>query len=170
MDHAQPAPKALPTLTLLEQRAIEANIAGPLIRAFSARFGESETLAVVRQVVTELARSSGEQLAAQLGDDGLPSFARGLERWKEGGALELEVLEATPERLDFNVNRCRYAEMYRALGLQDLGASLSCCRDFALIEGFNPSITLERTQTLMEGAPFCDFRFRSEETGLSESG
>jgi hypothetical protein len=51
--------------------------------------------------------------------------------------------------------------MYRALGLGDLGASLSCQRDFALVEGFNPAIALDRTQTLMEGAPFCDFRFRT---------
>jgi hypothetical protein len=41
-----------------------------------------------------------------------------------------------------------------------LGPMLSCARDFALIEGFNPQIRLTRTQTLMEGAPFCDFRYR----------
>jgi hypothetical protein len=50
--------------------------------------------------------------------------------------------------------------MYRRLGLEDLGATLSCQRDFALAEGFSADIALERTQTLMEGAPFCDFRFR----------
>ena len=50
--------------------------------------------------------------------------------------------------------------MYRALGLADLGASLSCQRDFALAEGFSPEIELTRTQTLMGGASFCDFRFR----------
>ena len=159
-----------PGLTLLEQRAIEAKIVGPLIRGFIDRFGEEESLEVVREVITELARSSGAQLSEQLADDSLPAFAEALDRWKAGGALELEVLKSTPERLDFNVRRCRYAEMYRALGLGDLGASLSCCRDFALIEGFNPNITLQRTQTLMEGAPFCDFRFRSKKTRLSESG
>lgn len=169
MDDKSPEPKVKTVLTLLEQRGIEARIVGPLIRAFSGRFGEEETLEVVRQVITEVARSSGAQLAAQLGDAALPSFAQGLERWKAGGALELDVLESTDETLDFNVKRCRYAEMYRELGLADLGFSLSCCRDFALIEGFNPTITLQRTQTLMEGAPYCDFRFRSSKTGLSES-
>ncbi len=49
--------------------------------------------------------------------------------------------------------------MYRALGLGELGASLSCQRDFALAQGFNPSIELTRTQTIMGGAPYCDFRF-----------
>ena len=76
--------------------------------------------------------------------------------------LEIEMLEKTPQRLSFNVVRCRYAEMYRSLGLADLGASLSCQRDFALSEGFNPEIQLTRTQTLMEGAAYCDFRFRHD--------
>ncbi len=35
-------------------------------------------------------------------------------------------------------------------------------RDEALIEGFNPEIKLHRTQTIMEGATFCDFRFDRE--------
>jgi hypothetical protein len=146
---------------LLQQREVEARIVGPLIRAFMAEVGPERTLELVRGVIADLARQSGADLARQLGEASLEAFARGLDRWKEGGALEIDVLEQTPERLAFNVTRCRYAEMYRALGLADLGASLSCQRDFALVEGFNPSVTLTRTQTLMEGAPFCDFRFRA---------
>jgi hypothetical protein len=36
---------------------------------------------------------------------------------------------------------------------------LSCARDYALIEGFNPDVSLKRTQTIMEGATHCDFRY-----------
>jgi hypothetical protein len=49
--------------------------------------------------------------------------------------------------------------MYRALGIPELGEVLSCQRDAALIEGFNPEVTLTRTQTIMQGAPCCDFRY-----------
>lgn len=49
--------------------------------------------------------------------------------------------------------------LYRALGSSELGALLSCNRNFALIEGFNPDGRLTRTQTIMEGATHCDFRF-----------
>jgi hypothetical protein len=147
-------------LPLLRQREVEARIVGPLIRGFAAELGKERTLAILRQVITDLARQSGAELARTLGDDSLEAFAGGLDRWSEDGALEIEVIEQSAERLSFNVVRCRYAEMYRALGLEDLGGSLSCQRDFALAEGFNPAIALTRTQTLMEGAPFCDFRFR----------
>lgn len=155
-----PAPVP-PRLSLLQQREIEARVVGPLVRAFAAELGDVHTLGVVRSVIAELARQGGAGLAASLGEATLTAFAGALDRWQEGGALEIDLLEATAERLSFNVTRCRYAEMYRALGLADLGASLSCQRDFALVEGFNPSIALSRTQTLMEGAPYCDFRFRA---------
>jgi hypothetical protein len=31
-----------------------------------------------------------------------------------------------------------------------------------MVEGFNPKIKLERTQTIMEGADHCDFRYTLE--------
>jgi hypothetical protein len=162
-----PAP---PKLNLLQQREVEARIVGPLIRAVREELGEEKALALVRRVISDLARQSGSELARWFGEATLDAFARGLERWREGGALEIDILEQSPERLSFNVTRCRYAEMYRALGLADLGSSLSCQRDFALVEGFNPAIRLTRTQTIMEGAPYCDFRFRDEGTKVPEAG
>jgi hypothetical protein len=154
-----------PKLTLLEQREIEARIVGPLIAAVRAELGAEKTLALVRQVIADLARQSGAELAQRLGAASLPAFASCLDRWSEAGALEIDVLEQSAGRLSFNVTRCRYAEMYRALGLGDLGSSLSCQRDFSLIEGFNPAIELSRTQTIMEGAAYCDFRFRAAPPG-----
>lgn len=149
-------------IPLLQRREIEARIVAPLVRAVMAELGEEKTLELLRGVIEGLAHEAGAAMAREFGEATLPAFSRGLDRWKEGGALEMEMLAETPERLDFNVTRCRYAEMYRALGLADLGATLSCCRDFSLIEGFNPSVTLTRTQTLMQGATHCDFRFRAE--------
>jgi hypothetical protein len=157
------------SLPLLRQREIEARVVGPLIRGFEAELGREKTLAIVRQVIVNLAHESGADLATRLGESTLEAFTKGIQRWTEGGALELEILEESPDRLAFNVTRCKYAEMYRSLGLADLGASLSCCRDFALIEGFNPDIALERTQTLMEGATHCDFRFRGAPSTESSS-
>ena len=146
-------------ITLLEQRAIEAKIVGPLIRGFIAEVGRERAIEVVRSVIRGLARDSGVQLARDFGETSLEVFAGCMSTWDAGGALEIEMLEQSSERLSINVTRCKYAEMYRALGLADLGGSLSCQRDFAIVEGFNPAIELIRTQTLMEGATHCDFRF-----------
>lgn len=150
-------------LTLLEQRELEARIVGPLIRAFAAELGEPRTLEIVRDVIRQLAHDSGAQLARRLGEHTLQAFSACLEQWRAGGAIEIDILRQDESHLDFNVTRCRFAEMYRALGMGDLGASLSCARDFALVEGFNPHIRLTRTQTLMQGASHCDFRFEQVE-------
>ena len=79
--------------------------------------------------------------------------------WEQDGALEIELCEFDTHRLVFNVTRCRYAEMYKALGAADLGHIFSCNRDAALIKGFNPSAIMTRRRTIMAGAPCCDFRY-----------
>src|SRR5262249_21639191 len=117
--------RGTPTLPLIQQREIEARIVGPLIRAFAAEIGEKRTLEIVRGLIRELARQGGSELAKLLGDETLEAFAQALDRWSENGALEIDILEQSPTKLSFNVTRCRYAEMYQALGLADLGSSLS---------------------------------------------
>lgn len=151
-------------MTLLQQREIEARVLGPLIRGFERAIGREQTIAVVREVISALARDAGAEMARLFGEASLTAFAGCLERWREDGSLEIEILRQDEEHLEFNVTRCRYAEMYHRLGLADLGSSLSCQRDFALVRGFNPEIHLTRTQTLMQGATHCDFRFRTNES------
>lgn len=149
----------LSKIGLLVRREVEARIAGPLIRAFMQETGEERGREIVGEVITALARESGEMLRAFVGGDSLEDFAKGLPLWSQDDAVTFDLIEVTPEKISMNVTRCRYAEMYRELGMADLGFDLSCARDFAMVEGFNPSIKLERTQTLMEGADHCDFRF-----------
>ena len=147
---------------ILARREIEARIAGPLIKAFMAEIGDERALEIAREVIVSLARESGEMLRQLAGDNSLEQFARGLPLWNRDDALSFDIPESTPEKLSMNVTRCRYAEMYKELGLADLGFTLSCGRDYAMVEGFNPKIKLERTQTIMEGADHCDFRYTLE--------
>jgi hypothetical protein len=152
-------PDRLNEIGVLNRREIEARILGPVLEALGAEFGRQRVLEVARRVVIDIARQQGMALVEIMGGADLPRFAASLDAWKKDGALEMEVLEQSQARFSFNVRRCRYAEMYRALGIPELGALLSCNRDAALIEGFNPNIKLTRTQTIMEGTPFCDFRY-----------
>ena len=68
--------------------------------------------------------------------------------------------EQTDTSFAFNVVRCRYAETYKAMGLGEIGHLLSCNRDGAFCEGYDPKLKLERTQTIMQGASHCDFKYR----------
>lgn len=158
----------LTDISVLRRREIEARIVAPLLEELGKEFDRERVLAIARDVIVRIARQQGEHLAELSGDRSLIAFADSTEAWKAEGALEVEWLERSAEALSFNVTRCRYAEMYRALGMPELGALLSCNRDFSLIEGFNPHVTLTRTQTIMQGAPCCDFRFRLNRPGAGK--
>lgn len=149
----------LSKIGILTRREIEARIAGPLIKAFTKETGETRALEIVEEVIVSLAKESGEMLRSLVGGNGLEDFAKGMDLWSQDDAVAFHLVEMTPEKITMNVTRCRYAEMYKELGMADLGFMLSCARDFAMVEGFNAEIKLERTQTLMEGADHCDFRF-----------
>jgi len=151
-------PDNLNEIGVLKRREIEARILMPVLQALGDEFGRERVFEIARRIIIDVAREQGKELAQRMGGDSLTHFAAALEDWKKGDAYRMDVLE-TAEKFSFNVTRCRYAEMYRALGIPEIGALLSCNRDFSLVEGFNPAVKLTRTQTVMEGASHCDFRF-----------
>jgi len=153
----------LAQISILARREIEARILGPILKAFMGEFGEEKTLKITASVIAAIAQEAGAQLAKTLGDNSLEAYARGHALWTKEDALQMEILEKSPKKFYFNVTRCRYAEMYKELGMPEFGYLLSCGRDAALMAGFNPQIKLARTQTIMGGAPYCDFRYELPE-------
>ncbi len=153
----------LSQISILARREIEARILGPILKAFMREFGEEKTLKITASVIASIAQETGAQLAKNLGDNSLEAYARSHSLWTKEDALQMEILEQSPKKFYFNVTRCRYAEMYKELGMSEFGYLLSCGRDAALMAGFNPQIKLTRTQTIMDGAPYCDFRYELPE-------
>ncbi|HLF87760.1 MAG TPA: L-2-amino-thiazoline-4-carboxylic acid hydrolase, partial [Anaerolineales bacterium] len=140
----------------------------PFVDALSEEFDRERVIAILRDTIIRVAQTQGAELARQMGDDGLRAFSDTLPAWTKDDALKIEVLEQSDQAFSFNVTRCRYAELYRALDIPELGAVLSCNRDFSLIEGFNLDVELTRTQTIMQGAAYCDFRYRMKQSSTSD--
>jgi predicted ArsR family transcriptional regulator len=147
-------------LGVLTRREVEARILKPVIDDLGEAFGRDAVQAVVRDTIVKIAREQGAALSQQMGGNSLKHFVDSLAYWTKDGALEIDLIEDSEEVFSFNVTRCRYAELYESLGIRAMGTIFSCSRDFALIEGFNADISLKRTQTIMEGADYCDFRYR----------
>ncbi|MGE0228544.1 MAG: L-2-amino-thiazoline-4-carboxylic acid hydrolase [Dehalococcoidia bacterium] len=148
-------------LSLLQRRGIEAEVLIPLIRRLEVELGPERAHQIARETIDDIAREQGRAVAEGLGRSDLVGFHEVRDTWSgAGGDLTIETLREDGERLEFNVTRCRFAELYERLGARDLGFLLSCGRDFTLSEGYSPDLELERTQTIMQGAPFCDFRYR----------
>ena len=148
---------------VLTRRETEARILVPFFKSLSEKFGEEEVASILEKTIMDLSRTQGAELSEKYGS-GVESFLETLQFWTQDGALEIDVLEKNEKKLDFDVTRCKYAEMYKALGIQDLGALLSCNRDAAMIEGFNPKASLDRKTTIMSGGKCCTFRYTFDET------
>ena len=156
----QPLPDTLTQrIGVLARREVEARILAPIIEALGGHFGRDEVIAIVRETIIRIAQEQGAALAETMTGNSSAHFLDSLQYWTKENSLEIDVLENSQQKLSFNVTRCRYAEMYRALGIPELGAVFSCNRDFALIDGFNGDASLTRTQTIMQGAPYCNFRY-----------
>jgi hypothetical protein len=152
-------------LGILEQRRIEAAFAKGIYEEMAAALGEAPAKAILSRAVVKLAKQTAAEMAQEApgGEPSLEHFIALQPLWTKGDALTIDTLHKDETRYDFNVTRCRYAEMYKAMGLAELGAVLSCNRDGAFCEGYHPKLKLERTQTIMGGATHCDFRYRMEE-------
>jgi hypothetical protein len=148
----------LDAVPILVRREIEARILGPMVQAFVQKFGKEETLALLRPMIAQAAEDTGRSAAENAGGSSIADYAEVMKAWAAGDALDEEHLELTDKTFRWNVTRCAYAEMYRELGLAELGFELSCTRDYAMLKGFNPEMTLHRTKTIMEGDDICDFK------------
>mgnify|MGYP001256891734 CR=1 FL=1 len=143
----------------LQRRKIESRVLIPFIEACREKFGDTATRELVVATIRRLAVEDGARWSAVYGRDfgALKTVAEKV--WAGSGSLEIDIVASGDDRLDFNVTRCRYAEFYKELGLPELGYLVHCNRDHAMIDGFNPDLQLTRTQTVMQGATHCDFRF-----------
>ncbi|MCE1252897.1 MAG: L-2-amino-thiazoline-4-carboxylic acid hydrolase [Anaerolineae bacterium] len=144
----------------MERRAIQAPLAACLIREFMQELGEEKALSIAANAIQKDAALAGQALAKQIGQNDLAQLSRVVrEIWAQNDALTFNILVENDTELSFNVIGCRYVNLYEKSGLSELGFCLSCARDEAFARGFNPHIRLTRSQTLMQGADCCDFRF-----------
>ncbi|MBN8939327.1 MAG: L-2-amino-thiazoline-4-carboxylic acid hydrolase [Rhizobiales bacterium] len=150
-------------LSMIEKRRIEAEILKHVYDELTASQGVEVAKRTIGEAVRRSAVEQAERFAAQSPEGtSLQAFIDMQALWTQGGALEIEVVGQTPDTYSFNVTRCRYSEMYKDMGLGEIGHLLSCQRDGTFCEGYDKKLKLDRSQTIMQGASHCDFRFRYE--------
>jgi L-2-amino-thiazoline-4-carboxylic acid hydrolase len=156
-------------ISLLEHVKIQAKVLVPLVQALRKELGSERA----NQIVADALRGWSRELYGKIGQEmhGRPAekFDSVMEAFmpKIGTDVDFDNIRQTPEHWDFNITGCRYADFFRQLGEPELGALLLCEQDIHITEVIGgPEVKLERTQTIMKGAKYCDFRWsmkRSEE-------
>jgi len=77
-----------------------------------------------------------------------------------GSDIDIEWVKQDANEIEFNVIGCRYADLFRQLGEPELGSILLCEGDIHVAELGAPEVQFTRTQTIMQGAEYCDFHYR----------
>jgi L-2-amino-thiazoline-4-carboxylic acid hydrolase-like protein len=150
-------------IPVIEQAKIQAQVLVPLVKALQAELGKERANALVRKALGDVYRRLGEQWwrakeSTHVGENMALAFAS----FAKGDAVEYSVRAQSQDTYEIDVTRCRYAQFYKELGEPELGFLLVCNSDFPFAEGFGPDIKLTLTQTIMQGASHCDFRYRRQ--------
>ncbi|MBB4284662.1 L-2-amino-thiazoline-4-carboxylic acid hydrolase [Roseospira goensis] len=155
----------------IARRRLQGEVIKPIYEELVAEIGPARARALLGRAITRSAEAEARRAAAAEpdGETSMERFtalfnATYRDRGLESG-LEAEVLSAGPDHLDFDVTRCRFVEVYRELGLGEIADVLSCNRDGTFASAYDPRITLERAQTIAEGADRCTFRYRFKPCG-----
>ena len=145
---------------VIEQAKIQAGVLVPLVKALQAELGEERANAIVRKALGDVYRKLGEKWWRAWGTNNLgDSMASAFDMYAAGGALDCAVVKQSPDAFEINVTGCRYAQFFKELGAPELGFLLACSADFPMVEGYGADVRLTRTQTIMQGASHCDFRY-----------
>jgi len=147
-------------IPLIEHVKIQAQVLVPLVKELQAELGKERANAIVRKALGALYRKYGEKWwRARKARNLDEKVASAFEMFAAGDALEYKVIRKTPDAFELNVTGCRYAEFYKKIGAPELGFLLTCSGDvdFFQPEGFGAQLTV--TQTIMQGAGHCDFRY-----------
>lgn len=157
---SQSSPAHPQNLSMLAKRRIEAEILKHVYDVLTESHGKDQAMKTVGDAVRQSSIEQAQRFAAQSPEPtSLQSFIELSALWEAEDALKIEVREKTEDTYAFDVVRCRYAQMYHDMGLGEIGHLLSCQRDGTFCEGYDPRLKFQRTQTIMQGASHCDFRY-----------
>jgi len=141
-------------VSMLEAVTIQARVLIPVVKALEAEMGKDKAHALVGRAIAESWASF--VVSRQKERDTHPS----LDASAFAYPVETEIVESSADSHAANLTACEFARYFREIGQPEIGALLTCNVDFAVNEKLRPSWEFKRTQTQMQGAPFCDFRWR----------
>src|ERR1700721_728456 len=148
-------------VSIIEQAKIQAQVLVPLVKALQAELGETRANNIVRKALGDIYRRHGEAFWQAKDEKNLGNImASAFATYARGDALDYRVIEQSEDAFEIDVRGCRYAEFYKELGEPGLGFLLVCSAACDTADGVSPDIQLTRTQTIMQGASHCDFRYK----------
>lgn len=140
---------------ILEATKVQARVVIPIVKKLEQEIGKERAHAIVGAAIADNYVKWREKRGFE--PDTHPADE------KDNGPdfpIEHEIVENTPDSYGHNVTGCAFAAYFRSIGEPEIGALMTCGVDFAAEARMRPGWAFSRTQTLMQGAPHCDFRWQ----------
>ena len=131
------------------------------VRAAEEAYGP-DAVERIRQHMRQKAVAGAAARGAQSQDNSVRAYCQAMDVACRG-SHEWVKLEDTGTRQAYRYTRCLWADVFRALGAEDIGLWI-CEGDGPAVEAYNSRIRFRRTQTLMEGDECCDHVYCEDNT------
>ena len=150
-------------ISFLKQAKLQAQVLVPVLRAIRERLGKAEADQLVASALRDWSVEQFRRISASASGKKLDNWqsiwTNVFEKIDDG--FELDMLRNDEQAQDFNVTRCPYAEFFNEIDEPEIGALLLCEQDVHLADSVgSDAVEFNRSQTIMGGAKFCDFRIR----------
>jgi len=131
----------------------------PVVKTLEKELGKDRAHALVRKGLANWAREAYAKIRKGFPGNPIGLIEMGAKMLEAEGVQDYEFLKRTEESVDFNVTRCKFADLFKNTGDTEIGYLIICELDFPMAKGLGPDVELKRTQTIMQGAAYCDFRY-----------
>ncbi len=143
------------TNRILEAVKIQSRVVIPIVKALEKEIGKEKAHAIVGQAIAGAYVEHRERQGFQLNSHPRTEQENGMDF-----PVEHDVVEDSDTGYGHNITGCQFADYFRSIGEPEIGALMTCGVDFAAEDLIRPDWDFKRTQTRMQGAPHCDFRWR----------
>jgi hypothetical protein len=137
---------------VLEATKIQARAVIPIVKALEAELGKERAHAIVGRAIADNYVTWRDRRGFE--PDTHPGTDDGM-----GFPVEKTVVENNDDAYGHNITGCAFADYFRSIGEPEIGALMTCGVDFAAEAHMRPGWEFTRTQTRMQGAAHCDFRW-----------
>ena len=139
---------------ILDAIKTQAKVVIPIVKALEAELGKERAHDIVGKAIAGAYVEYRERRGFE--QDVHP----GVEVDGPAFPVEREVTDNSDTEYGHNITGCAFADYFNRIGEPEIGALMTCGVDFAAEALMRPGWDFERTQTRMQGAPHCDFRWR----------
>lgn len=130
------------------------------------KYGE-EGKNIILEGLATFGRARGERIAERVKREGKPLTIENFFEFYDVPVTLVTKSSGEPEIMEHGklvkrIVSCPTVDLAREQGQLEIG-KLYCEQDFAMLEGYNPELRLEKRASLMEGDKYCEFVYSVRE-------